>query len=504
MGRAKLRIERILEIIPNKGYFPELDFEEIPDGGSRDLKHGFWFESKLRKFPGMDRINSSAASATRGNGAFFLDVEGAQERTVIFGAAFYEDASGTLTNRTGAITITDGADNLWQFINHQQGANKYMIGVNGTDAPFKWDGSGNAEVLAGSPPNFHSIAKYHDTVFGSDEENVYFSATGDPETWDTGEWVIPFEHTVTRVIDNGNKLACFFRKGTGSVQGYDILDFVAEEVEIRNVGCVGRLAATNVQFGKNFTKAIATVGEDGIWLIDESFGSQKLFGDRFFEDLNRANLHKSIVAYSHTDRLLYVALPKDDTENDYLIIIDMDTGAAWPGPDIHTNSIRSMATMNDDSGNPFVYFVDNNGYAFKFNKDTKNYHTGSATQAIDFRWKSKNYDLKDIYLMRGLIMLADAVGDYNVTVSVGFGLDLSDGDSGTITLESDGDLLGSTFILGASTLGGSGYVFNHLSGVYAFGRFMTIALENDVIDNEVSIKKIEVQGKRRRMGYSDK
>ncbi len=503
MGRRKLRLTRFELGEPSKGYFPNLDFDEVPDGGSYDCKHSIWKKSELRKFPGMDRINSSQAAGTRGNGLFYLDVNGSTARTYVFANAIYSESAGTLTDRTGAVTITNSANNLWQFINHQQGANRYMIGVNGVDAPIRWTGAGNAAVLGGAPPILSSIAKYHDTVFGFTDENLYFSATGDPETWNTGVWVIPFEFNGTKTITLGEKLLCFTRRNCGTVQGYDYLDFVAAEAAIPNVGCVGRLAACNVYFGNQFTKAVATIADDGIWLVDEGLGVQKIIGDDYFEDFNKANLHKATCAYWELERLLFVALPKDDTENDYLLVIDMKTGAVWPAPEIHGNSIRSIVSMKDDNGNEFLYFVDANGYAFKFNFETRNYHTGTATEAIDFRWKSKRYDLKDIHFLRGAYLLADAEGDYNVIMSIAFNLSTGDGSSGTINLQGDADLLGSTFVLGASVLGGSDYVFENLSGIYPFGRFLSITFENNELDESVSIKKCELHLKRRRMGANE-
>lgn len=505
MGRAKLRLKRV-ELGPfDKGFFPNKDFEDVPDGGSSDCKHVLWYRSALRKMFGMDRINSSQAATTRGNGIFYLDVNGATKRVGVFGNKFYEDVSGTWTDKTGAITITDGAANLVQFVNWQQGANKYLIGVNNVDAPFKWTGAGNAAVLGGSPPaNFGSVAVYHQTVFGSKNESVYFSDTADPETWNSTKWVINYTRNVSRVLEHGPKLAVMMDTHIGSIQGYDYLDFVSEEVEVGNVGCAGRLAATNARFGKSDTRVIVTVHKDGIWMIDEAFGAQKLLGDNYFSDFNQANLSKAVCCFSGVDKLLYVALPKDATENDYLIVIDMNTGAFWPCPSIHTNSIRSMHLCQDDSNNEWVYFVDTNGYAFKFNRDTTNYHTGTATQAIDARFKSKRFDLKDVHSLRDTMMLADADGDWNVTVACGFGLTADDGNTGSINLQDDSDLLGSSFILGASTLGGSDYIFKILSGVGGFGRFFSITFTNANASESFHIKKIELQLRRRRMGSNDK
>ncbi len=87
---------------------------------------------------------------------------------------------------------------------------------------------------------------------------------------------------------------------------------------------------------------------------------------------------------------------------------------------------------------------------------------------------------------------------------MGFGLTPDDGSSGTINLKDTSHLLGSTFVLGASTLGGSDYIFKLLSAVGGYGRFLTATFTNANASEPFNIKKIELQLKRRRMGSNDK
>lgn len=506
MGRATLGITRFELPKFDRGYFPNKDFEDVPDGGSSDCKHVIFNRSSLRPMYGMDRINSSAAAQTRGQGVHYLNVAGATKRSFTFGTAFYEESSGTLTDRTGAVTITDGASNQVQAINWQQGSNKYAIYANGLNPPWKWTGSGNASVLGGSPPgNFTSIASYHGIVFGSIAEIAYFANSFDPETWNSTRDLLTYDKTITCLIDNDQKLAVFMDDHVGSAQGFDYLDMNKEIYEIDKVGCVGRLAATKAFFGKGNTPVIATISRDGIYIIDQAFGAERLLGENYFEEFNQANISKSVLAYSKRDNLLFAAMPYDDaTENDYLIVVDMISGAFWPCPDIHANSIRSMASMKDDNGNEFVYFIDTAGYAFKFNRTTRNYHTGTAAQAIDARFKSKRFDLKDIHQLRSPEMLADADGNWNVSVAINFGIGSGDGDTGYVNLLGEGDRLDIDFILDASTLSGYLYAFEVVSGLGGFGRFVSVTFSHSTVDETFNIKKMELQLKRRRMGSCDK
>ncbi len=514
LGMKKLKLERF-----DKGFFPNKDFDDVPDGGSPECEHVFYRRSALRPFPGMDLVNSAQAGHVSGQGLHYMDVNGVQKRVAVFGDKFFEDSGGSWTDRTGAVVI--GVGNLVQFLDHQQGANKYLIGFSG-GTPFKWTGSGNAAVLGGSPPNFTTGAKYHDAVFGALNEVVTPSDTSDPETWLTSDQ-IPFEKDVSCLVEHGAKLAVLMDDHVGSIQGYDTLDYVAEEKEIRTFGCVGKLAAKNCQWGDNDLKVIATIARDGLWVFDEAFGGDKVFGEDWFDEFNQANLSKSSIAYWREEGLLIAAMPYgSSTEPDYLVIVNTRTGAVWPGPDIHDSKIRALGTMRDDDGNEFVYFVDSNGYAFKFNMDTTSYHTGTETQSIDYSWKSKRYDLEEIHSFGEVVMLADAIGDWGINVSIKFGLGIGDGDTGTISFNNDEDLLGSTLILGASTLGGSDYVFKPVIGVAGFGRFLQITLtpqgseSNDLLSstfvlgssrlgsaNSFRVRRMEVHMHEHRRGGDD-
>lgn len=510
MGRRELDIKILTLEKLDAGYFPNMDFNDVPDGGSPDCRHVFYRRSALRVFPGMDLLNSSAAATTYGSGLHYININGVQKRVAVFGTKFYEDVSGTWTDRTGAITISSG--DLVQFLDHQQNANKYVIGVpGGGNAPFKWTGSGNAAVLGGSPPNFTTIAKYHNAIFGAVDENVYWSDTSDPETWDTAKWIKPFEKDVKCLVSHGPKLAVLMEDHIGSIQGYDYLDYEAEEKEITTFGCVGKHAAKNCFWGESDLKVIATVAKDGVWVFDEAFGTNKILGDNHFKDtFNQSYLYKSSMAYWRDENLLFIALPAgSSTEPNYLIIVNTKTGAWWPGPSIHADYIRALASMKDDSGNEFIYFVDSSGFAYKFNMDTKLYRSGSTQTVIDYFWKSKRIDLKAVHLFGELVMLADAVGDWSVNVGVNFGLEKSDGSPGSISMKNFGDVLTYTFVLGASTLGGSDYIFSELGGVSGFGRFLQIVISRidlgtTVTDQSFRIKMMELHLHDMRRGGNDR
>jgi|TARA_Y100000310_G_scaffold145087_1_gene144448 hypothetical protein len=521
MGRKELGIKKLKLTRFDLGYFPNKDFDDVPDGGSPDCKHVLFRDSDLRPFPGMAQVNTTQASNTSGQGIHYINTNGITKRVAVFGDKFYEDVSGVWTDRTSSVSI--GAGDLVKFVDHQIGANEYVIGTpGGGNPPFKWTGSGDAEDLGGSPSNFDTIEQYHGHFFGALKEVVSISDVEDPETWGSTN-VLNFDKDVKNLVNNGSKLAVMMEDHIGSVQGFDILDFVQENSEIRTFGCVGKLAATNCNWGESDLKVVATVSRDGLWVFDEAFNGNKVLGNNWFREFNKSNLSKSSLAYWEEEKLLFMSAPfGSSTEPDHLTIINTETGAYWPGPSIHSNYIRALASMKDSLGNEFIYYVDNNGYAFRFDMDTTSYHTGAATEAIDYKWRSKRFDLEDIHSLGELNMLAGALGNWGVIVGVHFGLSTGDGATGNISFFQDEDLLGKTFVLGASTLGSSEYVFSPLVGIGGFGRFLQVTItpqgsaENDVLGtsfilgesslgsvNSFKIKRIEIDLHRHRTGGSE-
>src|SRR3990167_9937324 len=106
---------------------------------------------------GAQRFQSSAInSGAAGNGVWELVRSSGASRDIlsVFGSKLYKDSKTTTpTDITGAITITAGQDNHGTFTPFHDTA--FMC--NGVDAPWKWDGAGDAAVVAGSPPGFRTM-----------------------------------------------------------------------------------------------------------------------------------------------------------------------------------------------------------------------------------------------------------------------------------------------------------------------------------------------------------
>lgn len=107
-------------------------------------------------------------------------------RIAVAGTKIYSiTEGGVVTDITGTATVTDDPDAIYQFVTFiDNGAVDVIIGSNGIDPPFKWDGSGTAEDLAGVPGNFKYMLVRKNRLWGTIDDFLYVSAQLDGETYD--------------------------------------------------------------------------------------------------------------------------------------------------------------------------------------------------------------------------------------------------------------------------------------------------------------------------------
>lgn len=120
--------------------------------------------------------------------SYYKLVAGTEFLASVCGAKIFSSPlDGTMTDRTGAVTITAGQDNLWTFLTF----NNIHIGFGGPstapDAPIQWTGAGNAAALAGTPPSAYGAVLANNRVFAfrtaAAPSIVQWSKLGDGQDW---------------------------------------------------------------------------------------------------------------------------------------------------------------------------------------------------------------------------------------------------------------------------------------------------------------------------------
>lgn len=120
---------------------------------------------------------------------YYLQADLDEWLIAVAGDKLYQSAnvSGTFTDITGSLTITSGFRNKWDLFSF----NNVIVGIGGPranpDAPFQWNGTGNATALTGSPPSAYGGLAANNRVFAfrttANPSTLYWSVIGDQNDW---------------------------------------------------------------------------------------------------------------------------------------------------------------------------------------------------------------------------------------------------------------------------------------------------------------------------------
>ncbi len=179
-----------IELKDFSGGLNTFDPEYIGDlNTSPDLDNIILLDSGFKKRNGDAAWNASAmvSGATAVQGAGYIKYDnGTESLNAVTGTKFFTDSglSGTMTDKTGAITITTGQDNVWTPVNF----NNLQIWFGGApDVPFKHSGSGNAAALGGSPPSAYTAFAANNRIFAlsttANPSRIYWPIVANPEDW---------------------------------------------------------------------------------------------------------------------------------------------------------------------------------------------------------------------------------------------------------------------------------------------------------------------------------
>jgi hypothetical protein len=156
---------------------------------SPDLDNIILLDKGFKKRNGDSAWNSSAmvSSSTAIQGAGYIKYDaGTEFLNAVTGTKFFADSglSGTMSDKTGAVAITSGQNNIWNAVNF----NNLQIWFGGApDAPFKYSGTGNAAALGGTPPTANNVFGANNRIFAmnttANPSRIYWPILSNPEDW---------------------------------------------------------------------------------------------------------------------------------------------------------------------------------------------------------------------------------------------------------------------------------------------------------------------------------
>lgn len=149
-------------------------------------------KSGFKKRNGNSEFNGTAmdsGAAVHGLG-FYRTIADVEYLMAICGTKIFKsEFDGTMDDITAALTITTGQDNIWIY-NQMNDLAIFVGGNRATDVPVKWNGTGNAAILAGTPPVGKWAITANNRLFIANTvaapSRIQWSILGNPEDW-TGD-----------------------------------------------------------------------------------------------------------------------------------------------------------------------------------------------------------------------------------------------------------------------------------------------------------------------------
>jgi len=182
----------------------------------------------------------------------------------------YSSGAGTWTDLNGIATpLTGGATAHVIFRTFESGGVVKLIGVNSTDLPKLWDGTGSYENLAGSPPSAAtSIAIAADRVLMSEGDSLYYSGNLDETDWVASQIrIAETPGDIVGLMEFGNRATAVY-KGNSIYMAYAQVDLIAKfRIELVRAGIPGPVGPA----------AIFSIAEFGVHCYLADNGAVMLF-----------------------------------------------------------------------------------------------------------------------------------------------------------------------------------------------------------------------------------
>lgn len=356
-----------------EGLIDRSDANIIPVNASQDCQNVISrVIGRLKIRGGQKKLNPTALNTSRITGLYPYYTEAGLKRlvTACNGKVYYWDASTSafVQIHTG---LTAAADILFESC-----AN-FMVGFNGTDSPFKWNGTNPVSTLANAPAGGKMPVLHKEQLFiqhAAHPSQLWWSEPFYPESW-------PAVNYWSFNDGDGDSITChkpflgeliiFKRRSIHNLRGTTLDDFRSDMLDSR-VGCVGpRAAAVD-------GNAMYFVADDGLYHFNGVKATNLTEGriPRFWSRINKQYIHKAAVEI--WDGLLWVALPEGNSSvNNVVLIYDLAGGKFWVYRAINADC---LAIFNDGTSSYF-YSGDSAATGFIRQQDVGSDDDGVAIEA---------------------------------------------------------------------------------------------------------------------------
>ena len=414
---------------------------------------------------------------------------------VVGGATFQEgNGSGTYTDRSGGLTITAGDDNTWVFVN----GNGTLFGHNGVngDALLKWASAGGNATAWDVDSRFTwcKTVEFWDNRawagnLSSGTDRIWYSNLADIETFGANNF-FQLGEDVTAVKRFGNALAIHTENSIHLLIPTGNAATPYRRLQRANAGTIARRAIEIVQIPQMGEVQIF-VRLDGVYMFNGDSTqkiSWKLDGERFWDDLNQAQLAECFsIKYPKRNEIWFWVPNGSSSQTQYNQAIVWDyVRQIWYGP--FTDNSRNCAGIIDNQ-----LYCGGYGAGFVYDQDVGLHddETGSDI-AIDSYFDTSSPTPRNIEQIERWRYLRTA---YDVQAGGNYGLNVTYFASGIVgeltTIEQTGDFdkIEIDFRIAHSTIAGEASLATEDTSLSGYDPSIRIRYGNASVNEDFKVRR---------------
>jgi len=416
----------------------------------------------LKKRRGFVPLNNTPLSQLNGNGLYDFAVSSTLRKLVgCFGTSIYK-----MDNLDGEWDLlkTGMSDSIYQFDNFvDSSGNSHLIICNwAKDQPQIWDGSSSTTSAIPNAPAGTAPKVYQNRVFilGYLSSRIYVSDAGSYTSYNTyydeptpdGDYFVGWGE-LKGILYAFKRYSIFRLSYTGSSPLYT-------RKKVANIGTIAPRSICNITVPDR-GEVLAFLGPDArIYIFDGSDAypiSTKIEEDNGIAPVSLGTIDKDINILKYAWALNYepyywyilCLANRNSSKNNVWIIWDYASNSFWAFSNMYN---LSGTLVVDNLGQKRIYTANYDGTAY-----LQDYGNSDNGENIESYWLSKRFDIQQYPVLKKgseVWVTVKTIGNFPLNFYYRKNWESTWTSTENITQYTDESLLGSTFILGQSKLGG--------------------------------------------------
>lgn len=491
------------------GWFPGKPFNDIPGVLSAEMAPGVvgaadcynvaWYRGALRKVFGYSAITTSALNS----GADIRSIYYSAVLDTVVGSAGNKIYDGldlaVPTDITAALTISASAPITWTEWSYE--ADEYVVGTDGINPVFKYDGTGTATLVGGTCPVGQYVTAWQGALWIADGNTLKFSAIGSITVFDPDDTYV-FDAPIRGIGRLNKQLVVFFDDHIGVLEGDNNRLLTKVSRFIDGVGCSSHFTIKNARLSN--IDVLVFHANDGIYAYD---GSQVIVKTSFpieekytnNSDTGRWNhsaFSKAVSVYDINFDWYYTAMADTDSiDNDVVLIQDLKRPMTLNGGTSVPHWILKQLSKTI-TALEFTRSLDKRGTVLIGTDEGKVYRIDEsiftrAGSTYTARYQTKTFDTVTTRIVQELNLLGQTNDSAAITVSINPTLEEGIGAGGELSFTENEDLLDIAFIMSVSVLGGRSYALRH-APVNSYGRYLQFTIDSTTTTGEMVVLGIDM------------